>query len=101
MPMFVPLAFMPNDTYFGKQWNMTRIRAGGPGETAWNLEQGNSGVVICVLDTGCDLNHPGLAFANAGFNLGSSGGDGSPTVGPPTTIVGHGTACAGIAAATV
>src|SRR4051794_21388802 len=21
MPMFVPLAFMPNDTYFGKQWN--------------------------------------------------------------------------------
>jgi len=92
MPMFVPTAFIPNDPLYGTQWNMQRIVAGGSGQSAWNLERGDAAVVICVLDSGCDLSHPDLAFASSGINLGTMGGNGSPTGN-------HGTACAGIAAA--
>jgi subtilisin family serine protease len=100
MPMFVPLAYVPNDPDFGNQWDMRRIRAGGAGHTAWNINRGNSSVVICVLDTGCDLGHPDLDFVSDGINVGAPGSDGSPIAGP-TTAIGHGTACAGIAAATI
>lgn len=89
MPMLVPSAVTPNDPLFSQQWNMTQIAA----PTGWDISTGSSGVVVCVLDEGCDLTHPDLAYAGTGINLGSMSGDGSPT-GP------HGTACAGIVAAT-
>jgi subtilisin family serine protease len=92
MPMYVPTAFVPNDPLFGSQWDMQRISAGGTGQTAWNLERGDAAIIICVLDTGCDLAHPDLTFAATGINLGSMSGNGGPTGN-------HGTACAGIAAA--
>jgi subtilisin family serine protease len=57
-------------------------------------------VVICVLDTGCDLGHPDLDFVNDGINLGDPAANGGPIAGP-TTAAGHGTWCAGIAAATI
>jgi len=96
MPMTVPLTATPNDPLFPQQWSMTRIGAGGPGTTGWNLSTGAPGVIICVLDQGCDLTHPDLTFApgaaGQGINLGTMMPTGAPT-GP------HGTACAGIAAA--
>jgi hypothetical protein len=89
MPMLVPSAVVPNDTLYAQQWNMTRIEA----PAGWDISTGNAAQVICVLDEGCDLTHPDLQFAATGINLGTMSGDGSPT-GP------HGTACAGVAAAT-
>jgi hypothetical protein len=89
MPMLVPTAVVPNDTFFGQQWNMTQIEA----PAGWDISTGSAAIVVCVLDEGCDLTHPDLVFAGTGINLGTMSGDGSPT-GP------HGTACAGIVAAT-
>ena len=94
VPAYVPTAMVPNDPMFVDQWNLQRIRAGGPGQTAWNLQQGAPDVVICILDQGCQLNHPDLVdrFIHEGINLGTMSGTGAPTGN-------HGTPCAGIAAA--
>ena len=96
MPMYVPTAYIPNDPLYPNQWDMEQIVAGGNGQTGWNLERGDSDVIICILDAGCDLGHPDLTFtpAPSGINLGTMSGDGSPTGN-------HGTACAGIAAASI
>ena len=90
MPMRKPLAAtIPNDTLWANQWNMTQINA----PNAWDISTGNNSVVICVLDEGCDLTHPDLQFSEDGINLGTMMPTGAPTGS-------HGTACAGIAAAT-
>ncbi|MGO4376646.1 S8 family serine peptidase [Pseudoduganella sp. RAF19] len=95
MPLLTPTSIAPSDTLFPQQWDMTRIQAGGAGTTGWDITTGSATVVVCILDEGCDLNHADLKprFISSGINLGSMSGDGSPT-GP------HGTACAGIVAAT-
>jgi len=93
MPLLTPTSIAPNDTLFPQQWDMTRIEAGGPGTTGWDITTGVATTVVCVLDEGCDLTHPDLRFAAPGINLGTMSGDGSPTGN-------HGTACAGIVAAT-
>ena len=92
MPLLKPLTLVPNDALFAQQWDMTRIGAAGPGTTGWDLSTGTASVVVCVLDTGCDLVHPDLTFSVPGINLGTMLPDGSPTGN-------HGTACAGIVAA--
>ena len=90
MPMLVPTAAIPEWHFlWAQQWNMARIQA----PAGWHISTGRRRVVVCVLDVGCDLKHPDLAFAGKGINLGTMSGNGSPT-GPS-----HGTACAGIAAA--
>jgi hypothetical protein len=94
MPLLRPTAAVPSDTLYANQWNMERIGLGGAGTTGWDLSTGVNAVVICVLDEGCDLTHPDLQsqFSESGINLGTMLPDGSPTGS-------HGTACAGIAAA--
>ncbi len=96
MPMVIPTTVVPNDTLFPQQWSMTRIQAGGAGITGWDISTGAAGVIICILDQGCDLTHPDLNFApgaaGQGINLGTMMPTGGPT-GP------HGTACAGLAVA--
>jgi subtilisin family serine protease len=96
MPMIVPTAYVPNDELYEHQWNMDRIMAGGTGHTAWNIHRGAPSVIIAILDEGCDLTHPDLVnqYSSVGINVGSMSGDGSPTGN-------HGTACAGVAAATI
>jgi subtilisin family serine protease len=98
MPLIIPTALEPNDPDFQSQWNVTRIRAGGKGTTAWDISTGINNVIICILDTGCDLTHPDLQnqYATDGINLDTMLPDGSPT-GPINE--GHGTCCAGVAAA--
>jgi subtilisin family serine protease len=92
MPMLAPTALVPSDPLFAQQWDMTQIQAGGAGTTGWDISTGAATVVVCVLDTGCDLTHPDLQFSTPGINLGTMMPDGRPTGD-------HGTACAGIVAA--
>ncbi len=103
MPLIVPISLSPNDTLFDQQWNMTRIRAGGKFTSAWDFSIGSNNVIICILDSGCDLTHPDLQgqFATQGVRLDTMMADGSPITPPiaSNTNIAHGTACAGIAAA--
>lgn len=98
MPLILQLGMVPTDTHFDRQWNMTRIGAGGPGSTGWDLSTGAASVVICVLDWGCDRSHPDLNFVSDGINLGTMTGNGDGVPGPAHF---HGTCCAGIAAARI
>ncbi len=46
----------PNDTNYGLQWGPEKIHA----PAAWDLSTGTSDVVVAIVDTGVDLNHPDL-----------------------------------------
>ncbi len=48
--------FTPNDPNLGSQWAWSRIQA----FDAWDVTQGSSSVVIAVVDTGIQRNHPDL-----------------------------------------
>ena len=65
-------------------------------ETAWDAPQGygSSSVVIAIIDSGVDVGHPDLAQV-AGYDYGSN--DSNPD--DNASGAGHGTACAGVAAA--
>ena len=85
---------VPNDPSFPSQWHLSAIHT----PEAWGVTQGSSGVVIAVIDSGADWNHPDLApklvpgwnFVTGTSNTQDSGGDS-----------GHGTAVSGsVAAAT-
>jgi len=62
------LSTFPDDTYFDLQWSLHNVGQGG-GTTdcdidapeAWDLETGNSDVVVAVIDSGIDYTHPDLA----------------------------------------
>ncbi len=67
----VHLHSTPNDPSFSQQWSLHNTgQDGGVADAdidapeAWDLAIGNSAVVVAVLDTGIDYNHPDLA-ANA------------------------------------
>lgn len=94
----------PNDLYYNSQWalNNTGQTGGTPdadinAPEAWNLHTGSSSVVIAVIDTGVDLDHPDLA---AKITSGSQAGYNYITPGsPPDDDNNHGSHVAGIAAA--
>ncbi len=113
----------PNDSYYGQQWAHQKIQS----ELAWNIETGRSDVVIAVVDTGVDWNHPDLAsniWNNTDEIIDGIDNDGNGYVDDirgydfvdtvysaypgedstvrdnnPMDFHGHGTHCAGIAAA--
>ncbi len=62
---------------------------------AWAIESGDPSVSIAVVDNGCDFDHPDLSFVG-GLDLVDEDDDPSHPVGADN---GHGTACAGLAAA--
>lgn len=49
-------AIKPNDTFFGLQWNIEAINA----NKAWTITQGSKNVVVAVIDSGVDPDHPDL-----------------------------------------
>ncbi|MGB3477790.1 MAG: S8 family serine peptidase [bacterium] len=51
------MCLTPNDPLFGQQWGFTKIQA----SDAWDIETGDTSVVIGILDTGIDTNHIDLA----------------------------------------
>jgi subtilisin family serine protease len=86
-----PLATIPNDPSFGQLWGLRNTGQtlgcgascfGSPtgtagadikAEPAWTVTTGNGTVVVGVVDTGIDYNHPDLA-ANVWSNPGGIGG---------------------------
>lgn len=97
-----------DDTHYNRQWSLkndgTAIQGNGtPGadidiELAWEITTGNSEVKIAILDSGVDFLHPDLVSKMLpGYDAMGTETDGYPTPNFPGD--GHGTACAGIAAA--
>ncbi len=62
---------LPNDTDYGQLWGMTKISA----PAAWDISTGNSNVVVAVIDSGMDMDHPDL-LSNLWSNDGEIAGDG-------------------------
>ena len=50
-------ALAPNDAYYTYQWAHSKMQS----ELAWNITTGNASIVIAIVDTGVDWNHPDLA----------------------------------------
>jgi subtilisin family serine protease len=57
-PRYVyPLDFIPNDPNYSSQWNLAKVKA----NLAWDLSQGDTSIIIGIIDTGVDWDHPDLA----------------------------------------
>jgi subtilisin family serine protease len=57
-PNYIFQSFIvPNDPHYSLEWGASKIGA----TSAWDVTKGASDVVIAVVDTGVDYNHPDLA----------------------------------------
>ncbi|MFO8074436.1 MAG: S8 family peptidase [Polyangia bacterium] len=86
--IFEPV-WAPSDPRWDEQWGIRKIRT----PAGWGVETGSSEAVIAIVDTGVDLDHPDLVdrlVAGRDFVDGDARAD---------DVGGHGTHCAGIAAA--
>jgi len=82
--------FTPNDPYLGNQWGLDKIQA----PDAWDITQGDKTVRIAILDTGIDEDHEDVSSKVRRWH--KKNFTSSPTI---DDLYGHGTHCAGIAAA--
>lgn len=80
----------PNDPYYSEyQWNLSLIGM----EQSWDVSEGNSDVIVAVVDTGVDMEHPEFAGKLAeGYNVLDDSNN-------PQDDNGHGTHVSGIIAA--
>lgn len=83
--------FTPDDPYFTKQSSyLNAVHA----PAAWSRQRGSSTVLIAIVDSGIDVNHPDLKSKIVGtYNAVD------PTSRSITDTIGHGTFVAGVAAA--
>lgn len=58
------LSITPNDPRFYDQWGLEAIKA----NKAWEIEKGNEQIIIGIIDSGIDYNHPDL-INNIWINL--------------------------------
>jgi len=102
---------IPNDPLYPSQWNLAKI--GAP--SAWDITTGSQSVVIAIIDSGVDLDHPeleakiwtkpcevpgnGLDDDGNGYKDDVHGWDFVNWDNDPQDDYGHGTFVAGIAAA--
>jgi subtilisin family serine protease len=77
-----PQTTTPNDPYYPQLWGLNNTgQTGGTPDAdidapeAWDIERGNQDLVIGVIDSGVDYNHPDLV-ANIWTNPGEIAGDG-------------------------
>jgi len=80
----------PTDPGFVSQWGLRKIKA----PEAWDISMGTPGISVAIIDEGCDLTHEDLVYKTPGYD--AYDGDNNPT---PLPADGHGTSCAGVAAA--
>ncbi|WP_289142088.1 S8 family peptidase [uncultured Brevibacillus sp.] len=80
----------PNDTYYTEyQWNLPLIGM----EKSWDISEGSSDVIVAVVDTGVDMNHPEFAGKLVeGYNVLEDNNK-------PQDDNGHGTHVSGVIAA--
>lgn len=84
----------PNDPRFKEQYALKKVEA----PAAWGLTRGSEQVKIAIVDTGIDANHPDLKRQIVGtFN--AIGWRGKLGMSGAKDENGHGTHCAGVAAA--
>ncbi|MCB0518902.1 MAG: S8 family serine peptidase [Saprospiraceae bacterium] len=110
LPSLALPPFTPNDPMVGQQWHLEKIKA----FDAWDIEQGDTSVLIAIVDTGVDYDHPDLAgniavnYADPvngldddgnGFVDDYLGWDFFSNDNDPKAGASHGSAVAGIAAA--
>jgi parallel beta-helix repeat protein len=83
---------LPNDPDWPKQWGPQKIEA----DWAWNTTMGDPSVLVAVVDTGIDWNHPDLVdnYVPLGYDWVNNDPD-------PMDDHGHGTHCAGVIAAVI
>jgi len=83
---------VPNDPFWSLQWGPRKIEA----DWAWNTTVGTHNILVAVIDTGVDWNHPDLAanYVPLGYDWVNGDFD-------PVDDNGHGTHCAGIIAAVI
>lgn len=98
-PQFIrKVCFTPNDTsfYYPLQWNLFKIDA----QHAWDISQGDTSIIIGIVDTGVDWPHPDLR-ANMWYKIGYDfgGTNGTPDNNPIEDNPHHGTLVAGVASA--
>lgn len=93
----------PNDTDFNKQWALHNTgQTGGKPDAdidapeAWDIEKGKPAILIAIVDTGVDYNHPELAGGRVRTDIDK---DFINNDDDAMDDHGHGTYCAGIAAA--
>ncbi|NIA17189.1 MAG: S8 family serine peptidase, partial [Planctomycetes bacterium] len=88
------LSTFPDDPRFNEQWGLhnTGQTVNGTSGTvdadidapeAWDIHTGSSDIIVAVIDTGVDYNHPDLSanmWVNTGEQPGDWNGDGKPGV---------------------
>lgn len=82
--------YTPNDPYWDDLWGMRIIEA----DYAWNISKGSTFVTVAIIDTGVEYTHDDLSghYVTLGYDWVNSDND-------PMDDHGHGTHCAGTAAA--
>ncbi len=110
------IQYVPSDTYLNKEWYLKKIKA----INAWDVNKGDSKIIIGIVDTGVDWKHPDLAdniWTNKNETPGNNtdddnngyvddvhgwdfgGSNGTPDNDPMEDKPDHGTNVAGIASA--
>ncbi len=66
---------IPNDSDFGKQWGLRGSNSINAPD-AWDIEKGDASVIIAIIDTGVDYEHPDLdanIWVNPGEDINGNG----------------------------
>ena len=104
-PDFVlEVKLLTNDPNYGSQWFLDNpggypyygtVDADIDAPEAWSITTGSSSIIVAIVDNGLQISHPDLNdHVATGYD--AVGGDNDPT---PNSWDGHGTCCAGLAAA--
>ncbi|HEY9897542.1 MAG TPA: S8 family serine peptidase [Pantanalinema sp.] len=90
-----------NDPMLGQLWGLTKVQA----QQAWDVTAGDPNVVVAVVDTGVDYNHPDLKgqvikgpdFGNSDSDPMDDQGHGSHVAGTIAAVADNGVGVAGLA----